>query len=213
MQSIHVPACAPAFLSGAALLAVAALTACDNDAINPDIDAVNSVVVAPSAASVQVGSSVALSADVLDANGEEIPSLRVSWASEDSSIAEVSQSGIVTGLKVGTVLIAASARGHDAVATITVNPALTVLPRVSRIVIAPSNVRIDEGTTIQLTATLLDENGGVITGMTVTWSSSNTNRATVDQTGLVRAIDDGNVTITASAGGKTGTTTIRVDDD
>jgi uncharacterized protein YjdB len=212
VQSIRVPARAQALLSGAASVAMV-FTACDKDAVNPDIDAVNSVVVAPATASVQVGSSVALTADVLDANGEVIPSLRVSWASEDSSIAQVSQSGIVTGLKVGTVLIAASSRGYDAVATITVNPALAVLPRVSRIVIAPTNVRIDEGTTIRLTATLLDENGGVITGMTIVWNSSNTDRATVDQTGLVRAIDDGNVTITASAGGKTGSTTIRVDDD
>lgn len=211
MQYVRFRKPAQALLGGAAAVA-ATLTGCGKDAVNPDIAAVNAVVVAPAVASLQVGSSVALTAEVLDADGEVIPSLRVSWASEDSSIAQVSPNGLVTGLKVGTVLIAASARGHDAVATITVNPALTVLPRVSRIVVTPTNVRIDEGRTIRLTATVLDEDNRVITGLTISWSSSNTNRATVDQTGLVRAINEGNVTITASAGGKSGSTTVRVDD-
>ena len=198
-------------LSLGAGFTAAALTACDKGAVNPDGAAVDSIVVAPQTATLAVGSSLSLTAEVLDASGEVLPSVNVTWASEDESIALVSQDGIVTGRKAGTVLIAASSWGKNAVATITVNPGFTVFPEVGRIVIAPTNPRIDEGSSIQLTATVLDVEDRSITGMTMTWSSSNTSRATVDNTGLVRGISSGTVTITASAGGKTGSTTVRVE--
>lgn len=210
MQSAVVWSRALALWCGAGL-ASSALTACHNGAVNPDGAKVDSIVVAPQTASVMVGSSLSLNAEVLDASGDVLPSVSVTWTSEDSSIAVVTQDGIVTGRKAGTVRIAASSWGKNAVASITVNPALTVLPQVGKIVIAPSSPRIDEGESIQLTATVLDVEDRVITGMTITWSSSNTNRATVDNTGLVRGISSGTVNITASAGGKTGSTSVRVE--
>jgi uncharacterized protein YjdB len=192
-------------------LASGALTACDKGAVDPNGAAVDSIVVAPTTASVSVGSSLSLTAEVLDASGGILPSVNVTWTSEDGSIAVVTQEGIVTGLKAGTVRIAASSWGKNAVATITVNPTITVLPEVGKIVIAPSNPRINEGQSIQLTATVLDVEDRVITGLTITWSSSNSSRATVDNTGLVRGISSGTVNITAFAGGKTGSTSVRVE--
>lgn len=189
----------------------ATIAACGKDVVNPDGTAVDAVQVTPASASLQVGASVSLSAEVYDASGAVMPSVGVTWSSEDSSIAVVSQSGIITALKAGTVRIAASSWGKNAVAIITVNPALTVLPAVGRIAVAPSNPRVDEGQTIQLTASVLDLQDRVITGMTITWSSSNTSRATIDNSGLVRGISSGTVTISASAGGKTGSTTVRVE--
>src|SRR5688572_7763848 len=191
---------------------VLAAAACGKDAVNPDGEKVSAIVVDPITASVPVGSSLALTAEVLDAAGQLLPSVRVSWTSEDSTIAQVSQSGIVTGLRAGTVRIAASSWGKDAISTITVQPGPIVLAAVGRIVIAPANPRIDEGETIQLSAAVLDTEDRVITGLTVTWSSSNTNRATVDSNGLVTGHNNGNVTISASAGGKTGSTSVRVEE-
>ena len=56
------------------------------------------------------------------------------------------------------------------------------------------------GETVQLTAEVRDQNGRVMAGATVTWSSSNTSVATVDQAGLVTAISTGTAAITARAG-------------
>lgn len=187
----------------------AAILACSSDATNPDGAAVDSVAITPPSASLLVGSSVALAAEVLDANGEIIPSLNVTWTSEDTLVAQVSPTGVVTGMGAGTARIAASSWGKNAVATITVNH--LVMPPVARIVIAPANPRITVGQSIQLGASILDNADHVINGMTLVWSSSNTARATVDQSGLVKGISAGTVTITASAGGKSGATTVRID--
>ena len=210
MQSAMVRSRVLALWFGTAL-ASAPMAACDKGVVNPDGPALDSIVVAPQTASVQVGSSLSLTAEALNASGEVLPSVDVTWASEDVSIAVVSQDGIVTGVSAGTVRIAASSWGKNAVATIVVSPSPRVLPAVGRIVIAPTSPRIKEGESVQLTATVLDGDDRVITGMTITWSSANTGRATVDNTGLVRGVSNGSVNITAYAGGKSGSTTVRVE--
>jgi uncharacterized protein YjdB len=55
-----------------------------------------------------------------------------------------------------------------------------------------------------------DAAGNVLTDRVVTWSSSNTGIATVDQSGVVRGVRRGTVTITATSEGKFGTASIKV---
>src|SRR5262245_43506712 len=54
----------------------------------------------------------------------------------------------------------------------------------------------------QLTATTVDATGSVLTGRTVTWTSSNTAVATVSSSGFVTVAGTGAVTITAASEGK-----------
>jgi len=64
--------------------------------------------------------------------------------------------------------------------------------------------------TVQLTATTRDANGNALGGRVITWSTSDPNVATVDQTGLVRGVGPGSATITATSEGKSGTAAITV---
>ena len=57
------------------------------------------------------------------------------------------------------------------------------------------------GQTIQLTASVLDQESKVITGAVVTWTSSNPSVVKVDAEGLATALTNGNVQITAASGG------------
>jgi uncharacterized protein YjdB len=66
------------------------------------------------------------------------------------------------------------------------------------------------GTTRQLLAGPVNEAGVFVPGQTVSWSSSNPGAVTVDNNGLATAIAGGAATISAAAGGVTGTTTIEV---
>lgn len=66
------------------------------------------------------------------------------------------------------------------------------------------------GTTRQLIAGPVNEEGHYVAGQTVTWSSSNDAVVEVSPTGVATARTSGNVTITASAGGATGEIEMKV---
>ena len=80
---------------------------------------------------------------------------------------------------------------------------------VESVTVNPATLTIEAGQTSQLTATVLPSNAA---NQNVSWSSSNTNVATVDQNGLVSAVSAGtaNITVTTEDGGKTSTCAVTV---
>ena len=84
-----------------------------------------------------------------------------------------------------------------AVATsITVTPESTAFPAL--------------GDTMRLTARVLDRNGQVMTGATVTWTSGDATVARVDSAGLVTAAGNGSATVTEASGQASGTAAVMV---
>ncbi|HUQ80387.1 MAG TPA: Ig-like domain-containing protein [Gemmatimonadaceae bacterium] len=169
---------------------------------------VASVAVTPTSASVNVAATTTLSAVVRDANGAVVAGAPITWSSDKPQTAAVSQTGVVTGLLPGTATITATSGGRSGTATITVS-----IAPVATVTVTPSSLNLrdkDNQRTGQLTATTRDALGNVVTGRTVTWSSSNPNVATVNQSGTVTAQGRGDATITATSEGKTGTASITV---
>lgn len=166
---------------------------------------VATVTVSPTTATVNVGATTTLTATARDANGTVVPSAPITWSTSNAAVATVSSGGVVTGVAVGNATITATSNGKTGTAAITVQ-----LVPVDHIVVTPANPSVKINNTVQLTATLYDAQNNVLTGRTVTWTSSNTNRATVSSTGLVTGKTTGTVTITASSGGKNGTTVVTV---
>lgn len=74
----------------------------------------------------------------------------------------------------------------------------TPVPTVNSVTVSPSslNLNLDNNQTGNLTATVSVNNGAA---QTVTWSSSDTNVATVSNSGVVTAVDTGLCTITATS--------------
>jgi|GEM_PF-4037436 len=66
------------------------------------------------------------------------------------------------------------------------------------------------GATIQATAIVIDQDGKVMSGQTVTWSTSDNSKATVTSGGLVTAIGVGVVSLEARAGARQAVTTLTV---
>ena len=186
-------------------LIAAAVTACKSDSLDPDGGAAASVVITPSTATVAVGANAPLKAEVLDAAGGAIVGTKVVWATEDAAIATVSQSGVVSGVKVGSVQIAASAQGKSAIAQITVNPTPVASVRLS-----PTSRDLLVGQTVQLVADALDANNAVLAGRPIAFTSSNATVASVSAAGLVTALAAGSSIITAASEGKTAVATITV---
>ncbi len=80
---------------------------------------------------------------------------------------------------------------------------------VAWVTVSPSVVNVDEGDVVQLTATVLDSASNVLS-VPVTWSVTNPAVATVSSTGLLTAVTNGSTSVTASAGGKTGGSSVNV---
>ncbi len=73
-------------------------------------------------------------------------------------------------------------------------------PRPTTVLVTPSTPRLRAlGTTVQLRARVLDQTGLTMHGTTVSWSSNDALVATVDGSGLVKAVANGTATITATA--------------
>src|SRR6266700_2245052 len=81
---------------------------------------------------------------------------------------------------------------------------------VATVTLTPGSATVNEGQTLQLAATLKDANGNILTGRSITWSSSNTSAASVNGTGFVTGVTAGSATITATSEGKSGTSAITV---
>jgi len=167
--------------------------------------AVATVNVQPQNNSITQGSSIQLSATLTDVNGAPATNRAVSWSSSNTGIATVNSLGLVSGVAVGSVTITATSEGKSGSATVSVQP-----KPVATVTVTPATVSLTAGQTAPLTVVLKDQSGGVLTGRTVVWTTSNSAVATVSSTGTVTAVGGGTATITATSEGKTGTSTIAV---
>ncbi len=126
----------------------------------------------------------------------------VAWSSSNTAIVTiVESSGVATGIKAGTVIIAGTSLGQSYTTTLTV--VSTSIPKVT-----PTSANIEVGLTKQFL--LLEESSPVVGG--VTWSSSDTTIATIiESSGLATGVKAGAVTITGTNLGKSYTGTLIVE--
>jgi len=186
-----------------ALLLGSACGVTDTDEPTP----IDTVVVTPPALQLMAGGTGALAADVTDAAGRVVRDRRVVWVSANPSIASVTDNGVVSAVSAGRVDIAASAEGKTGVASVTV---VAPPPRVTSVRITPDRVSVFVAGEAGLAASAHDNNGGVITGRAVVWTTNNVDVAAVSQTGQVTGLAPGTAVITAVIEGVSGTATVTV---
>jgi uncharacterized protein YjdB len=171
---------------------------------------ISSIVVTPNPTTVGVGETRQLTATARDASNATVTGVPLEWTSSATNRATVSASGLVTGVSTGGGSVTISAR----VGSVSGSSAVTVTaPPVATVTVTPSAPTVNAGQTVQLTATLRDAQGNVLTGRSVSWSSSNTLRATVNGQGLVTTLPTAKnttVTITATSEGKSGTSLVSI---
>ena len=85
-----------------------------------------------------------------------------------------------------------------------------VPPSVASVTVTPGSLGLSMGDSGQLTATVRDAAGVVLTGRNVTWTSSQASRATVDGNGLVKAVAAGSSDIVATSEGQHGSASVTV---
>jgi len=176
----------------------------------PPPPVVTTVTVSPTSASVAVGATSTLQATVKDQNGNSMTGQTVTWSTNNAAAATVSSTGIVTGVAAGSATITATSSGVAGTSAITVTAGPPPAPVVTTVTVAPTSASVVAGSTTTLQATVKDQNGNVMTGQTVTWTTNNAAAATVNSAGVVTGVAAGSATITATSSGKTGTSSIIV---
>lgn len=166
--------------------------------------AVKTVTVTPASFSLASGGTRQLAVKLVDAVGNVVDA-DAAWSSSNNTVATVSATGLVTAKQAGSATISAAAGGAKGSAALTVEAG-----SVSSITVTPGSASLSAGDTQQLAAKLTDNSGSVITGQTITWSSSDASIVKVSSTGLATAAKAGKATITATAGGKTGSSVFSV---
>ncbi len=162
---------------------------------------VQSVKISPTALNLQIGETSQLVATITPSDATN---KNVVWKSSSSSIASVSEDGLVSAITEGSCDITATVDNVSATCKVTVTKA--IIP-VTSVTLEPTSANIIEGETIQLKATVLPNDASE---QEVLWSSSNDGVATIEK-GLVTGISQGEVTITAAAGDKSATCKITVE--
>ncbi|MCH9828446.1 MAG: Ig-like domain-containing protein [Gammaproteobacteria bacterium] len=199
-------------------LSALALAACGDDSIqspdfSPELDHIE---VTPATGEVAAGDTIQLTATGFftrqpGVEGLDSDTIDADWSVDDSDIASVDDDGLVTGLSRGQVTVTASQDGESATAVITV-----LSPLLVELVFEPSEVEVPVGA--EQTVTVLgiyagsEEPRELTDGTTVTWTSGNVTRATVDPNignpTTVTGVTTGGTTLTATATNTTEGTTV-----
>ena len=162
------------------------------------------ITVSPNETEVEVGNTVTLTATKKPSIGS---TEGLVWSSSNNGVAKVNNDGVVTGIAQGTVTITIKSSSG----LVKTKAKVTVVQSPTGITLDKNKVALDmSGTkTTKLNATIQPSNANRNTG--ITWNSSNTGVATVDQSGNVTAKANGTTTITATTqNGKRASCTVTV---
>lgn len=173
---------------------------------------------------VKVGNTKSLTYTISPSNATN---KKVSWDTNNPSVAKVSSTGKVTGVGAGTAYITIkSVDGVSDKVKVVVTKRNPI--KATKITLSPSSLTLNVGAKKTVTATVSPSNASI---KTITWLSHNTNIAKVDSKGNVTGVGagstkisayttDGNVTASmnvtvksnSSSGGSTKPTTVKVTD-
>jgi plastocyanin len=175
-----------------------------------------SIAVTPADPSIPIGEVQPFKATgTFSDNSTEDLTSQVIWASNNVSIASISNAsispGVATGLTTGTVTITATDNGITGSTMLTVTPVILEM-----IMLTPLNTSVGVGGTVQYMAMgMYSDNSMTDFTNQVTWSSSAPSVASVSDAsgskGLATGLSAGTTIITASMDGLTGGTSLTVD--
>lgn len=162
--------------------------------------------VAPSAAGLEVGQSLHLTAVVRDSiSGQPASGHAIAWSSSNAAVASVAIDGTVSALTPGSAQITATSGSLSAQASITVIEARALM-----VTVTPLFNEINVSGSVQLVAKAWDGDQRELTGKVFTWNSGNVSLASVSGAGMVIGVSQGPVVITATTDGASGSAVVLV---
>ena len=166
-----------------------------------------SIAISPASPSIPINTTQQLTAtgSYSDGSNRDLTNL-VAWSSSTIANATVDAAGLVSGVAAGTATITATLGSVSKATSVTVTA-----PTITSISVTPDDLTLAIGINQQFIASANYSDGTVqdLVGG-VTWTSSTTSVATIDNNGLAVILAAGATTITATVGSFTDSTTITV---
>ena len=125
--------------------------------------------------------------------GELLPTARVAWEVSEPAIATVDSDGVLTAVAPGRAVVTAKVADRTRVL------AVDVRSTVRHVTISMARDSLQPGESVTAVALVLDRRDAALQ-VPVTWRSTNSAVASVDEGGVVRASGTGHTVIVASAG-------------
>lgn len=191
--------------SGAVKASIGTVSGSVSLTITPKVP--TAIKVMPSTASIAAGSTQQFSATASYSDGSTANVTNVvAWTSGNASVATINPSGLAKAISQGSTAITASLNGINGTASLAVSA-----KTVTSITISPANASIAAGDTQQFTA-IATYSDGTTANVTTTvgWTSANTAVASINSSGLAKAVGAGSTAILASIGGVNGTASLTV---
>lgn len=138
--------------------------------------------------SVEIAKGESLQLDIVSSGMEET---MIQWSSSDTEIAEVDAGGVVIGKEYGEAVVTASCGDYQSMCRINV-----VKASVSEVSLSDDDIELALSETIKLSYSIVPEDADE---SSLIWTSSDENVATVDGTGTVKALAEGEAMITVKA--------------
>jgi uncharacterized protein YjdB len=178
-------------------VAATALTSCGGDSgtgPRAKVPTVTRIIFDQIVDSVEVERAKPVIATCVDSTGTRVTDCTVTWSSTDTTIATVSATGVVTGVRTGTTEVqVANASGITALLRIVILP-----PAVASISYPSTAFTLKEGDTLTIPSpTITDRTGATVTDRTPSYRST-TSTLGVTATGLVTALAAGGGSIVAT---------------
>jgi len=140
-----------------------------------------------------IGDSLRLSAHALFATGDTIAGAPLTWEILDPDVISLTPAGVAEALAEG------EARVRVTSGELSAESVVEVRATEAEIEIVPEQIELEVGDSARITAIVHDVNGNPLP-RTAQFSSADETVATVDGTGMVRAVGEGETTIEAQAG-------------
>jgi len=144
-----------------------------------------------------LGDTLHFTSAAVDAHGQALRAAAVHWSVDDPTVAAVDSTGIVVARGAGTTGLTVALGGRVQRARVVVAPRPVAVALSDDV----DTLRLGEGGTATLQASVRDARGHPVPGLTVRWDAGDLTVASVDSTGVVRAIAPGVTSIGASAAG------------
>lgn len=196
----------------ALLLSLSSLAACADSPTTPR-EAVASLAIAPPATPVLEQDAVTFRAILRDPSGRIVTGAALRWTVNDARLAEISEGGVLTALRAGTVRVSARMI-DDAPTPLVATFDLLIVPLVvQQVAVLPAVTTLSRGDIADVGVHVTGQGGRTVLGRLVRLTSDDPSIAAIDPSGRLRALTAGRTTVRATADGVTGAVAIEVTPD